>query len=61
MKIELQTNPDELKQKFAALKSRAGVAEMLEVSEQFLCKILYGIEERKKYKIFEIQKKSSKK
>jgi RNA-directed DNA polymerase len=60
MEIELQADPDKLIQKFSGLESRADVAELLEVSESFLCKILYGINERNRYKIFEIQKKSKK-
>jgi RNA-directed DNA polymerase len=61
MELQLKAKPKEIKDKFASLKTRAGVADLLEITEDFLCKILYGIEERKKYKIFEIQKKTSKK
>ncbi|MBN2313482.1 MAG: RNA-directed DNA polymerase [Sedimentisphaerales bacterium] len=60
MEIVLRTNKEELKKKFGRLKSRADVADLLEVSDHFLCKILYGVKERRKYRIFEIQKKSSK-
>lgn len=60
MEIELRADADKLRQKFASLESRADVAELLEVTESFLRKILYGVKERKKYKIFEIQKKSPK-
>ncbi len=61
MKVELQTKPEELMKKFSALKSKADVADLLEIEESFLNKILYGIEERKKYKTFEIHKKAAKK
>lgn len=60
MEIELKTNAQELKSKFVILKSRADVADILEISDNFLCKILYGLQERKKYRTFEIKKKSSK-
>lgn len=61
MKLQLQAKPEEIKDKFASLKTRADVADLLEIKDVFLCKILYGIKERKKYTIFEIQKKSSRK
>lgn len=60
MEIELRADANELRQKFGRLETRADVADLLEVSDSFLRTVLYGVSERRKYRIFEIQKKSSK-
>jgi len=60
METQLKSSPEELIQKFKSLKTRSDLAMLLEIKEDFLCKILYGVKERKKYRKFEIQKKSKK-
>ena len=60
MNIELIAEEAELKRKFLCLKTRGDVADLLEISETLLRKILYGVKERSRYRVFEIQKKSSK-
>ena len=60
VELELKAGANELLKKFAALRSRADVADLLEITDSFLCKVLYGVKERKKYRKFEIQKKSQK-
>lgn len=60
MEIALKATPEELIKKAKALQTAKDVADMLEVPERFLCTILYGIQERKRYRKFEIQKKSNK-
>lgn len=60
MKLQLQTPRNELVENFSALRTRHDVANLLEIDESFLVKVLYGTKERGKYRTFQIQKKSKK-
>ena len=58
MEIELTRKPEEIRKRFRALKTRQDLSDLLEVKDKFLAAILYGVEIRKKYRTFQIQKKS---
>ena len=54
----LSASPQELRDQFATLSSRRDVARLLEIPDPLLCHILYGRRERRRYRKFEIPKKS---
>ncbi len=58
MSLELQASKDELREKFFALNDAYDVADLLEVRHEDLIYYLYRIPLKKRYKTFEIKKKS---
>lgn len=54
----LQDSPEELREKFFSLKTSASVAKLLKISSRRLTYHLYIVESEKRYKTFEIPKKS---
>ncbi len=54
--FELNAEDSTLVTKFRALQSRADVADLLEIKEQFLKLVLYGRKERQNYRVFQIPK-----
>lgn len=58
MSIELSASTDELKSAFFCLETRQDIANLLEISEKQLIYYLYIIPEDRRYKYFEIPKKS---
>ena len=53
----LNAGDEELVEKLAKLERRDDVAELLEIPAAFLKTLLYGIEERKRYRCFKIPKR----
>ncbi len=56
--VELQADDADVLRRLTTAEGRAGVAILLEISDRFLCSVLYGREERGRYQVFEIPKKT---
>ena len=58
MKANLSTPPDEIRRKFANLRGRRDVADLLEVSDGYLVYLLFVRPEPQRYRAFPIKKRS---